>query len=82
MAGSIIVHNKSSGACHVFVSKYSNSSGSDDWYILQPGQRDSWSRNGWEVVAFKNGDDSFRAGLYVKKDTTVVFNGMNSITEE
>lgn len=80
MAGSIIVYNASSSPCHVFVSKYTNSSGSDDWYTLQPGQRDSWARSGWELVAFKNGDDSVRNGVYVARDTTVTYNGITSIT--
>lgn len=80
MAGSIIVQNNSAGACHVFVSTYSNSKGSDDWYVLQPGQRDSWDRSGWELVAFKSGDDTTRSGVYVPKNSTVTFHGFGGIT--
>lgn len=80
MTGSIIIHNASSGPCHVFVSKYSNSSGSDDWFILQAGQSDSWARNNWELVAFKNGDDTDRGGVYVRVDSTVTYHGVHNIT--
>ncbi|OJT14024.1 hypothetical protein TRAPUB_9414 [Trametes pubescens] len=81
MTGSIIVHNATSEPCHVFVSKYSRQSANDDWYVLQPGQRDSWARDGWEVVAFKNGDDTDRGGVYVRVNTTVTFNGLYNISK-
>ncbi|RPD67411.1 hypothetical protein L227DRAFT_23765 [Lentinus tigrinus ALCF2SS1-6] len=64
--GSIIVVNSSSSPIWVFVSKYTNDNGSDQWYKLEPGQRDSWSRNGWEAVGFKNVQDTDRAGTYVR----------------
>ncbi|KAI0324311.1 hypothetical protein GY45DRAFT_1263066 [Cubamyces sp. BRFM 1775] len=63
--GSIIVINSSSSDIFVFVSKHSNSSGFDDWSKLAPGERDAWSRNEWELVAFRNADDTARAGVYV-----------------
>ena len=78
--GSIIVINNSTEACHVFVSKYSNKSASDDWFQVPPGQRESWQRNGWELVAFKNDGDTNRAGRYVRADTTVTFDGLGNIT--
>ncbi|RDX55353.1 hypothetical protein OH76DRAFT_1338416 [Lentinus brumalis] len=71
--GAIIVVNSSSSPIHVFVSKYSNSNGSDEWFTIAPGKRDSWSRNGWELVAFKNANDTDRAGKYVPVNTEVVF---------
>ena len=80
MAGGINIRNVSSGNCHVFVSKYSNAQGSDDWYQLGPGQSDTWSRSGWELVAFKNDGDTNRAGRYVLADTTVTFDGLGNIT--
>lgn len=80
MPGSIIVHNATSRPCHVFVSKYSNPSGSDDWYILQAGQSDSWGRDGWELVAFMNDDDTDRGGVYVPLNTSVTYNGLHDIT--
>ena len=80
MTGSIIVINNGTEACHVFVSKYSNAQGSDDWYQLGPGQSDTWSRSGWELVAFKNDGDTNRAGRYVRADTTVTFDGLGNIT--
>ncbi|KAI0631114.1 hypothetical protein C8Q77DRAFT_1159815 [Trametes polyzona] len=80
MGGSIIVINASSGPCHVFVSKYSHSSGHDDWFTLGPGQRDSWSRDGWEVVAFKNDGDTDRSGVYVNTNSTVTYHDLHNIT--
>lgn len=79
MTGSIIIHNATSQVCHVFVSKYSNNSANDSWFALQPGQSDSWGRNGWELVAFKNENDSDRGGVYVRVDSTVTYNGLNNI---
>lgn len=77
--GSIIVVNNTNEPCHVFVSKYSRSSASDDWFTLQPHTRDSWERAGWEIVAFKNGNDTDRAGIYVPTNTTVTYNGLHSL---
>ncbi|KAH9855364.1 hypothetical protein C2E23DRAFT_815531 [Lenzites betulinus] len=80
MTGSIIVFNATSSPCHVFVSKYSRSSADDSWFTLAPGARDSWARDGWEVVAFKNDRDSDRGGVYVRVDSTVTFHGLHNIT--
>ncbi|KAI9068358.1 hypothetical protein FKP32DRAFT_1561945 [Trametes sanguinea] len=78
--GSIIVINNSGTTVSVFVSKYSNDGGSDTWYVLEPGARDSWSRAGWEVVAFKNAKDTNRAGVYVPDDSTVTFTDLAHIS--
>ncbi|KAL7277298.1 hypothetical protein ACG7TL_009154 [Trametes sanguinea] len=78
--GSIIVINNSGSPISVFVSKYSNSDGSDAWFTLQPGGRDSWSRKGWELVAFKNAKDSNRTGVYVPADSTVTFDDMAHVS--
>ncbi|KAI0763086.1 hypothetical protein BD413DRAFT_484570 [Trametes elegans] len=78
--GSIIVVNASSSPLHVFVSKYNG--GNDDWFTVQPNARDSWSRKsgGWEVVAFKNSDDTDRAGRYVRVDSTVTYRSLSNIS--
>ncbi|OSD01514.1 hypothetical protein PYCCODRAFT_1369433 [Trametes coccinea BRFM310] len=78
--GSIIVINNSGSPISVFVSKYSNSDGSDAWFTLQPGGRDSWSRKGWELVAFKNANDTNRTGVYVPADSTVTFDDMAHVS--
>ena len=77
--GAIIVVNNSSAAIHVFVSKYSNSNGSDEWYTIAAGKRDSWARSGWELVAFKNANDTDRAGKYVPVNSEVVFTDLAHI---
>ena len=78
--GAIIVVNNSSAAIHVFVSKYSNSNGSDEWYTIAAGKRDSWARSGWELVAFKNANDTDRAGTYVPVNSEVVFTDLAHVT--
>ena len=78
--GAIIVVNNSSSAIHVFVSKYSNSNGSDEWYTIAAGKRDSWARSGWELVAFKNANDTDRAGRYVPVNSEVVFTDLAHVT--
>jgi len=82
MTGSIIVHNKSKQDIHVFVSKYSNSNGSDEWFVVKAGASDSWSRNNWEVVAFKNNDDTERAGVYVQTNVKITFGSFGDIKVE
>ncbi|KAF5365340.1 hypothetical protein D9758_005491 [Tetrapyrgos nigripes] len=79
MAGSIIVHNASNQDIQVFVSKYSNSNGGDSWFALKAGQSDSWSRNNWEVVAFKKNDDSERAGVYTATNKMITFRSFGDI---
>ncbi|KAI0707679.1 hypothetical protein C8Q76DRAFT_745891 [Earliella scabrosa] len=77
--GSIIIINKSSSAVSAFVSKWTNSNGDESWFNLPAGHRDSWSRNGWECVGFKNTGDSKRDGKYVPVDSTVVFHDFGRI---
>ncbi|KAH9855363.1 hypothetical protein C2E23DRAFT_619483 [Lenzites betulinus] len=79
MTGSIIVINNTSSPITLFVSKYSRPSANDNWFTLAPGARDSWARDGWELVAFKNGNDTDRGGVYVKVNSTVTFNGLHAI---
>ncbi|KAI8969778.1 hypothetical protein BD414DRAFT_502618 [Trametes punicea] len=78
--GSIIVSNASSSPITVFVSKYSNSSGDDSWFTVPANTRESWDRNGWELVAFKNANDTDRAGVYVRVESTVTFHSLSNIT--
>ncbi|KAI0666556.1 hypothetical protein C8Q78DRAFT_984005 [Trametes maxima] len=80
MPSSIIVANKSSVPIRVFVSKYTNSKGHDDWYTLAPGTSDSWERSGWELVAFKNDDDSDRSGVYVHANHSVTYHSLHNLT--
>ncbi|KAI8976696.1 hypothetical protein BD414DRAFT_496269 [Trametes punicea] len=78
--GSIIVHNATSVPISAFVSKYTNESkGSDDWFTVAAHSRESWERDGWELVAFKNDDDTDRAGVYVRVDSTVTFYSLQDI---
>lgn len=74
--GSIVVINASSEPCHVFVSKWTCSSGEDGWHIIKPGERASWWREGWECVGFKNASDTERAGVYVRVNTIVTYQGL------
>ncbi|KAI0822989.1 hypothetical protein BC628DRAFT_1421375 [Trametes gibbosa] len=78
--GGILVVNASSKPVHVFVSKYTNKDGTDAWYPLAPGGRDTWIRSGYEVVGFKVDTDSEQAGVYVKTNTEVTFHGLANIT--
>ncbi|KAI0356070.1 hypothetical protein OH77DRAFT_1401835 [Trametes cingulata] len=80
MTGSIIVVNESSGPMHVFVPKDSNKHGHDEWYTIGAGGGNVWMREGWELAAFKNADDTQRAGVYVPTDTTITYRGLNDIT--
>ncbi|KAK6338423.1 hypothetical protein TWF730_002485 [Orbilia blumenaviensis] len=82
MTGFIRVANNSSGVIHVFVSKYNG--GDDGWFKLDPGESDNWSRKegaggGWEVVGFRNTDDTNRSGRYVRVNTSIIFRGFDDI---
>ncbi|KAI9067843.1 hypothetical protein FKP32DRAFT_216858 [Trametes sanguinea] len=76
--GSIIVDNASSSAIFVFVSSYGG--GDDSWFSVPADTRESWSRDTWELVAFKNSDDTIRAGVYVDVDSVVTFYSFTDIT--
>ncbi|KAI0670321.1 hypothetical protein C8Q78DRAFT_1079298 [Trametes maxima] len=78
-SATIIVSNKSSSSITLFVSKFSNPTGSDRWYTLAPGRSDSWDRSGWELVAFKNSNDTHRAGVYIHTNQEVAFFNMDHI---
>ena len=77
---SIIVANNSAEKISAFVSKYTNSNGSDEWYTIAAGKRDTWSRSGWELGAFKNANDTDRAGRYVPVNSEVDFTDLAHIT--
>lgn len=78
--GSIIVINASGEDISSFVSKYTYSDGDDNWFKVTAASRDSWSRKGWELVAFKNGNDTKRAGVYVPVNSVVTFHSFTNIT--
>lgn len=78
--GSIIVINSSSSDIFAFVSKYSNSSGSDDWFKIAPGERESWNRGDWELVAFRDSNDTDRTGVYVRANSVVMFKSAKDIS--
>ncbi|KAI0323946.1 hypothetical protein GY45DRAFT_1332089 [Cubamyces sp. BRFM 1775] len=77
--GPIIVVNNSTGSVHAFVSIYNTPNGNGSWQLIPSGVAYSWSRNDWEVVAFKNADDTKRAGVYVQVDTTVIYNSLSNL---
>lgn len=77
--GSIIVSNLSDEPCHVFVSKYSRPSASDDWFTIPPHSRESWERAGWELVAFKNANDTDLSGVYVRVNSTVSYEAIHNV---
>jgi hypothetical protein len=77
---SIIVVNNSTSAINCFVSKYSNSKGDDSWFSIPPtGGRLSWTRSGWELVAFKNSNDTQRGGIYIPASAIVTFRSFGDI---
>lgn len=80
--GSMIVHNKSNSAVSCFVSKWTSDGGNESWFPLGANCRDSWSRNGWETVGFKNENDTKRAGIYVPINSTVIFYSFDNIKVE
>jgi hypothetical protein len=71
------VYNRTDTQIHVFISKYSASSKSDDWFAIPVGGFEDWSRNGWEVVAVKFHDGD-RCGVYTTPRTLTVY-GKNDI---
>lgn len=79
-SGCIIVVNQNPKPITVFVSKYSDTSASDDWQTIAPGQRMSFNRRWWELVAIKLDKDHERAGAYVTVNHTVVFRDLNNIS--
>ncbi|KAF9551421.1 hypothetical protein CPC08DRAFT_823175 [Agrocybe pediades] len=60
------VTNGSQSTIEVFISKYTNKDhGSDAWYTLQDGASDTWNRNGYEILAFKDPKTGDRRGWYL-----------------
>lgn len=78
----ISVINQSGETISVFVSKYTDQNGSDEWFKIQPNAQESWKRTGWELVAISFSPDDDRRGVYVKCPATVRVHGKNSITTE
>lgn len=77
--GSIIVINASREDVYCFVTRFNG--GSDEWFKVRAGYRDSWGRrNGWELVAFTDADDTTRAGVYVRVNSIVTFRSFCEIT--
>ena len=64
-----------------FVSKYSNPSGSDEWYDVPNEWNDAgrWSRNNWDLVAIRNKEDTHREGTYVCAKNQTVYITIKSI---
>ncbi|RVD81350.1 uncharacterized protein DFL_009216 [Arthrobotrys flagrans] len=82
MGGSIKIVNATSSPVQVFVSTYNGGSG--DWYTIHPISSDIWYRGegaggGWELVAFRNDNDTTRIGKYVKVNSTVIFVGFDNL---
>ncbi len=78
--GSIIVINSSGQEVSAFVSKYSRNSADDNWFKVAANAHESWTRDGWELVAFKDSNDTHRAGVYVPVNSTVTFHSFTNIT--
>jgi len=78
---SFTVLNNSNRTIWVFVSKYSisSSSGDDNWFKLVHGDKDTWARSNWELVAIKF-DDEDRRGVYVHPSRFITVNSKDNIT--
>ena len=75
--GNFRIYNRTNTKIFVFISKYSNNGGCDEWYPLEAGSYDDWNRNGREVVAVKFHDND-RSGIYTTPTTLSVY-GKNDI---
>ncbi|KAJ2991119.1 hypothetical protein HDV02_003946 [Globomyces sp. JEL0801] len=69
----ITLRNSSAHTIQVFVTKYSNSDGSDDWFELQPNAVEQWHRKNWECLVVK--DRGNRAGVYLSEGSTIRYQG-------
>lgn len=75
-----MVENKSGKTVEVFVSRYSNTNGSQAWVTLKHGETDTRPRYYYELVVFREpGVDAKREGVYVAHDSHIVFNGFGAI---
>ena len=73
------VENKSGAPIKVFISKYSNPEGIDDWSTIENDKSDYWNRTGWELVAIQfNNDTNQRCGVYTTPRSLKVY-GKNDI---
>ncbi|KDQ10041.1 hypothetical protein BOTBODRAFT_36661 [Botryobasidium botryosum FD-172 SS1] len=78
MSGGIVVINSSTAPVFCYVAREHQPPGGDGgWYKLGPGVYDRWDRPGgkWEVVGFRNGDDTVRGAAFARAGSTVTFNG-------
>lgn len=80
--GSMQIQNKSNCRVVCFVSTYSNKDGSDAWYTISSQSGDTWIRMGWELVAFKDEDDTRRAGVYAPVNSRIIFHSFDNIVVE
>jgi hypothetical protein len=78
----ICIKNETSHPFQAFVSKYSNSNGSDAWYNVPNEWNDSgkWSRGYWELVAIRNNEDTHRNGAYVSAKNQTVYITIKGVT--
>ena len=78
----ITVINNTPEHISTFVTKSTADNGTDTWCQLAPsGGHDRWARgDGWELVAFKNADDTTHAGVYVPVNFIVTFKSLENIT--
>lgn len=66
------IRNVSGQDISCFISKYTG--GDDNWFRLSSSFSDGrWGHSGWEVVVFKNADDSQRRGLYLNNRGKTVY---------
>ncbi|PPR04415.1 hypothetical protein CVT26_002282 [Gymnopilus dilepis] len=76
MAGFRIRNASNVKDLYVFVSKYSNSNGDDSWFAVADNYDDpsksSWSRSGWELVAFQSSAAGARRGWYIQTNGQTV----------
>jgi hypothetical protein len=75
--GCFRIYNRTNTKIFVFISKWSNSQGDDEWYPLEVGSYADWIRKGWELVAVKFYDND-RSGIYTTPTTLSIY-GKNDI---
>ena len=75
----IYINKEGSPRIQAFVSKYSNPSGSEEWYNV-PSEWNESGRSCWELVAFRNKEDTHREGAYVYSTNATVNITIKSIT--
>jgi hypothetical protein len=76
--GGFLINNRSNITISCWIS--TSSGGSNEWFRMRPGEKDTWKRSGWETIAFRNEDDTERTGIYVNNRgslTTIDFRGFD-----